>query len=129
MPGVHFAALVLLQDGPEGQRLCLPFGHLLFLLHLLDLLFYHLALLHHLHLLVVHQPVFLRIELFPLLLEHLFAVGFMFGNAVGVELSAAAHPAHLQSGRVVLHDVHLVLSIYLLDASFLLVFPPPIVLV
>lgn len=116
---VHFLIAILLDDSSEGHGLGLPLWH--FFIFLLDLyfLFHLLSLPHQLLLVIIDEPVLLGVKLLPFLLEYFLAVGFMFLDAVGVELAATAHSALPQLRWVILHNVDLVFPVDLLDAAFL----------
>lgn len=100
------------------QGLCLPLGDFLIRLLLLQLFLDHLPLLHQLLLLVCNQPLLLRIEFFPLLLEDLPADALVLLDTVGVELPAA-FPALDQLIRTILLDLSPVLAVDLLYALLL----------
>ncbi len=119
----------LLYACPQLQGFGLPLGDLLFGLLLLELLVDHLPSLYQLLLLVGDQPLLLRVELLPLLLEDLPAHGLVLGNAIGVELPPAPLPALDQLGRVILFDLNPVLSVYFLYVPLLEITPSlPVIL-
>ena len=77
----------------QSQRLCFPLRNLLFSFLLFEFLLNQFSLFHQFLLLVGDQTLFLCVELFAFLLEDLSAHVFVFGDAVGVELSAASFAA------------------------------------
>jgi hypothetical protein len=88
---------LLLEHAPKGSAFGLPLGHL-GILHLLDFFVGLYPLLHEFDLFLSNDPLSLGIELLPLLLENLLAVGFVLGDALWVELSAAPLRAFYELG-------------------------------
>ena len=109
----------LLDTASQLQRLSLPLRNLLLGLLLLDLLFEEFCLLHEFFRLVGHQPLVLRVELLPLLLEDLSADILMFGNAIRIEGPAASLTAlHVLRG-IIFPNFYPILTVNLFDTFFL----------
>lgn len=79
-----------------------------------------LSFLHELLLLVIYNPLLLSIELLPLLLENLLAVGLMLADTIRVEL-ATADPTRPQLGWIILDNVNPIFPIDFLDTSLLFI--------
>lgn len=109
---------LLFEHGPKRRTLCLPLGHLR-VFGFLDLLLDLSPLLHELDLLLGYNPLSLRIKLLPLLLEHFLTVGFVFGDALRIELPAAAFGTLHQLEFGVFSDLELLLAFELGDGLLL----------